>query len=350
MNRNLLRAAVCTLAFAAAIGTRAANAPARTMSLALAQKVVDQTIALVESKGLYPRRQEEYAHAKQDLLAAVDGKTADVDESDLHARIRALLATLDADGHSMLMPATGPGRFSFPMSPRPPVPQFRIVATSHGTVLHWMPPATTDGTPESQSWYVNAVYEDAATLPGAGQACALVVDLSAQTGGNAWPPFIAMYPLFGDANKARWVDRDGKAIPVVNRAGLEKMAARATPGLVNPFARFATDQLAVLVGDQTASAGEMLLVALMGEARVRTFGRTSYGMSTANATHQLPDGATLVLTEMRYALGDGPVIRGGIPAMQPAAAGETWDASVSTAAEWAAAHSPRCAPGHAGTE
>jgi hypothetical protein len=90
----------------------------------------------------------------------------------------------------------------------------------------------------------------------------------------------------------------------------------------------------------------MLLVALMGEERVRTFGQTSYGMSTVNQMHPLPDGGTLVLTQMRYALGDGPVFRGGIPAMQPAAAGDTWDASVRTAAEWVAANSPRCAPGH----
>jgi hypothetical protein len=60
----------------------------------------------------------------------------------------------------------------------------------------------------------------------------------------------------------------------------------------------------------------MLLMALMGEERVRTFGQTSYGMSTANATYPLPDGATLVLTQSRYALGNGPVFRGGIPPMR----------------------------------
>jgi hypothetical protein len=83
---------------------------------------------------------------------------------------------------------------------------------------------------------------------------------------------------------------------------------------------------------------------------VRTFGQTSYGMSTANQMYPLPDGGTLVLTQLRYALGEGPVFRGGIPAMQPAAAGDTWDASVRTAAEWVAANSPRCAPGRSGTE
>ena len=335
MNRNMLLAAVCALA--------CAGAAARTLPLALAHQVVDQTIALVESKGVYPRRKEEYAQAKQDLLAAVDGKTADVDEAGLHARIRALLATLDADGHSFLVPAVAPGQPLFPMPARTPVPQFQLVATHRGTVLRWIPPATTYTGAKAQADYVAKVYDEAAALPGAGRACALVVDLSAQTGGNAWPPFIAMYPLFGTANKARWVDRDGQAVPVVNRAGLEQMAGKAVPDRANPLAPFAAEPVAVLVGERTSSAGEMLLVALMGEARVRTFGRTSHGMSTANATHMLPDGSTLVLTEMRYALGDGPVIRGGIPPMQPAAAEAPWEESVGEAAEWAAAHSPRCA-------
>ena len=350
MNRNMLRAAVCALSFAAAAGAGAVDTPTQTVPLALARIVTDQTIGLVESKGLYPRRQEDYAQAKRELLAAVDGKSTEIDRADLYARIRRLIGTLDTDGHSFLVPPVAPGQPLFPMPVRAPVVPFQLVKTSHGTVLRWVPPAITFNTPETQSVYVKRMYDEAAALPGAGQACALVVDLSEQTGGNAWPPFIAMYPLFGDANKARWVDRDGNAIPVVHRAGLETMAGTIVGERANPLASFATGPLVVLVGTGTASAGEMLLMALMGEERVRTFGQTSYGMSTANVTYPLPDGATLVLTQSRYALGNGPVYRGGIPPMQPAPNGEPVQASLRTAAEWVAANSPRCAPGHAGTE
>ena len=340
MIRNLLRAAVCALSFAAATAAGAAE----TMPLALARAVTDQTISLVESKGLYPRRQEEYAHAKQELLAAVDGQAADVDRADLYARIRKLLDTLDTGGHSFLFPPQAPGQPALPPPAGPRVPPFQLVATGHGTVLRWVPPAITDMAPAAMAAYVRSVYDEAAALPGAARACALVVDLTGQTGGNAWPPFIAMYPLFGHANKARWVDRDGKAIPVVDRAGLAGMAARDAGDRANPFTPFAAGPLAVLVGAKTASAGEMLLVALMGEERVRTFGQTSYGMTTANKVYWLPDGAMLLLTETRYALGDGPVFRGGIAPMQPAPKDEPVEASLRTAAEWAAAHSPRCAP------
>ena len=350
MKRNMLRAAACALSLAAAGVAGAADGPTPTLPLALARAVTDRTINLVESRGLYPRLQEEYALAKQELLAAVDGKSTEVDRAALYAHIRRLIDTLDTDGHSFLVAPVAPGQPLFPMPVRPQVAPFQLVKTSHGTVLRWTPPATTFNTPEAESTYVKRVYDDAAALPGVQQACALVVDLSEQTGGNAWPPFIAMYPLFGDANKARWVDRDGNPIPVVSRAGLESKAAAIVGGRANPLASFATGPLAVLVGVGTASAGEMLLVALMGEERVRTFGQTSYGMSTANATYPLADGSTLVLTQTRYALAGGPVYHGGIPPMQPAPKGEAVDASVRTAAEWVAAHSPRCAPGQAGAE
>jgi hypothetical protein len=344
MNRNMLRAAVCALSFAAATAG-AAETPARTMPLAQARDVTNQTIELVESKGLYPIRQEDYAQAKRELMAAVDGNAPDVDRADLYLRINKLLATLDTDHHSFLLPPRAPGQPLLPAPAGPRVPAFQLVATGHGTVLRWVPPASTAGTPEDLSAYVKGFYDEAAALPGIGQACALVVDLSEQTGGNAWPPFMVMHPLFGTANKARWVDRDGKAMPFVDRAGLEAMATQQVSGRANPLAPFATGPLAVLVGAKTASAGEMLLVALMGEARVRTFGQTSYGMATVNKPYPLPDGATLVLTGMRYALGDGPVYRGGIPAMQPAPKGEAVDVSLRTAAEWAAANAPACRAG-----
>jgi hypothetical protein len=327
MHRNLLRAAFCALSFVASTVAGAAE----TMSVALARAVTDQTIILVESKGLYPRRQEEYAQA-------------DIDRTDLYARIRKLLGTLDTGGHTFLFPPRAPGQPLLPPPPPPRAPAFQLVATSHGTVLRWVPPAVTDVEPGAMTAYVKRVYDEAAAQPGIGQACALVVDLTEQTGGDAWPPFIAMYPLFGNANKARWVDRDGKAIPFVDRAALATMAAQHVGDRANPFGPFATGPLAVLVGANTASAGEMLLVALMGEERGRTFGQTSYGMSTVNQMHPLPDGGTLLLTQMRYALADSPVFHGGIAPMQPAPKGESADTSLKTAAEWAAANSPRCVP------
>jgi len=336
--------------FVLALPSGAEPQPADPMPMPLAREVVGKTIELVEREGLYPRSQAEYAQARAALLALLDDAASQADRKEVHARIRALLATLDADGHSFLStPAQAQQRQASNGARnalRPPA--FRLLTTSRGTVLRWTPPPVVGTSATVIKDYVKAFHDEAAARPDIKDACALVVDLGEQTGGNAWPPFVAMYPLFGDTNKAVWVDRDGKRIPFVNRANLENMARQGAAGRANPLAPYAGAPLAVLVGSRTASAGEMLLVALLGEQRVQTFGQTSYGLSTANNTHPLADGSTLVLTGMRYALGDGPVYRGGIPAMHPAEKGEPLDAAAKVAAEWAAAHSPACGPAPAG--
>jgi hypothetical protein len=343
--RKSLAALACASLFATPSFAEPAPAPGDTLPRALARTVAHEVVDLVEKNGLYPRRQAEYAEAKAGLLAVVDDGSGDVDRRALYAHVGTLLKTLDADGHSFMMlpaqqqPTT---RTSMVQGSALRPPAFRLVTTSLGTVLRWTPPAVAPDPKGRKNGFLRDFYDEAAARPDLAQACALVVDLTEQTGGNAWPPFIAMYPLFGTANKANWVDRDGKRIPYVDRAGLEAMARPEADGRANPLAPYAAGPLAVLVGSRTASAGEMLLVALLGEDRVQTFGQTSYGMTTANKMYPLDDGATLVLSERRYALGDGPVYRGGIPATHPMAPDESIDHAAQQAAEWAAAHSPRC--------
>jgi hypothetical protein len=311
---------------------------------ALAREVASKTVELVESRGLYPRRRDEYDRAKAELLALIDGPAGDIDRRELYARIQKLLLTLDVDGHSRIRPpappSSGQGQGRAPGDPYAPV--FSLVTTSHGKVLHWVPPPITETSDAAFAAYLKRFHDEAAGHPDLGQACALVVDLSGQTGGNAWPQMIAMHPLFSDANKAKFVDRDGRRRPVFTRAQLDAMNRRYADGRANPLDAFAGGPVTVLVSERTVSAGEMILVSLLGEDRVQTFGRTSAGMSTANATFPLADGSTLVLTTSRYALGDGPVYRGGIAPMHRDFPGDAWDASVRRAAAWAAANSPRC--------
>jgi hypothetical protein len=344
MIRKASIAAGCAALFITSTFVNADDKPADTMPAALARDVVNRTVELVESKGLYPRQQTEYAQAKAELLAALEGQTHGIDRKDLYGRITKLLGTLDTNGHSFIMPPVQQSqsqRQGIALEELRP-PAFKLVTTSYGTVLRWTPPAIVGSGQNVIAPYLKTFYDEAAARPDIAEACALVVDLSAQTGGNAWPPFVAMYPLFGDANKANWVDRDGKRTRFVIRANLEAMNRLAAEGRVNPLTRFGSGPLAVVVGKRTASAGEMLLVALLGESRVQTFGNTSYGMSTANMTYRLADGASLVLTEQRYALGDAPVYQGGIAPMHPGAHNEPVADSVKTAAEWAAANSPQC--------
>lgn len=341
MHRAFGIVVLAAMFFMAAVGTEAA---AETMSISLAREVANKSVALVESRGLYPRQQEEYDQAKFALLAIFDGQPLEIDRTELHTRITGLLATLDTNGHSFLIPARHELTTwrTQTASSDPPPATFVVLQTSKGKVLRWTPPPSVNNSMTAIGPYLTRFHDEAEKTPDITEACALVVDLSEQTGGNAWPPLVAMYPLFSDANNAMWVDRDGRRTALMNRAGLEEMRQRTGEGRANPLKRFGKGPLAVVTDKRTSSAGEMLLIALLGEARVQTFGSISSGMTTANATYPLPDGSTLVLTQARYAIGDGPVLRGGIEPMRQISLGKNSVDRVSSAAEWVAANSVSC--------
>lgn len=311
-----------------------------------ARAVVQRTIQLVEAEGLYPRNQAEYAAAKARLLAALDDAGAQVDRQSLFRQVNAMLGTLDADGHSSIRAPSSGHRVQQGLASartQGTASSFALVLTAHGVVLHWTPPQSMGDLQTEAPLFLQRFHADYATTPGADKACALVVDLSAQLGGNAWPPFIAMHPLFGQANPAAWVGRDGKRTAFVNPLQLRQMEARHGGQADNPLQRFAGTPLAVFVDQRTSSAGEMLLIALMGEGlRTRTFGQTSYGATTANVAHRMADGSMLALTTTRYAIGDAPVIRGGIAPDVPTKPGESARDTLLHAATWAAQSSPLC--------
>jgi carboxyl-terminal processing protease len=54
--------------------------------------------------------------------------------------------------------------------------------------------------------------------------------------------------------------------------------------------------VAVLTGPRTASSGEAVTIAFRGRPRTRSFGLPTAGLSTANGTFPLPDGAAIFLT------------------------------------------------------
>jgi len=339
-------AVLAAMFFTPAVG---AEAPAETMSVSLAREVASKTVALVESRGLYPRQQAKFDRARMALLAILDGQPLEVDRTELYTRITGLLATLDTNGHSFLIPARHEltvQRTQTASSDLPPA-TFLVLQTSKGKLLRWTPPPSVNNSMTAIGPYLTRFHDEAETTPDITDTCALVVDLSEQTGGNAWPPLVAMHPLFSDANNAMWVDRDGKRTALMNRAGLQEMRQRTGEGRANPLSRFDEGPLAVVTDKRTSSAGEMLLIALLGEARVQTFGSTSSGMTTANATYPLPDGSTLVLTQSRYAIGNGPVVRGGIEPMRQINPKENSADRIARAAEWVAANSVGCRPtGH----
>ena len=149
--------------------------------------------------------------------------------------------------------------------------------------------------------YVDSLHSQIAALESAG-ACGWVVDLREDTGGNLWPMLAGVGPLLGaevvgsmtnDPPGVGWHYRDGRSWPGGDTQPPEPEGWGSIPPhrLSN-----ANAPIALLIGRQTGSSGEMTLLAFLGRPNVRSFGDSTAGRNSANASIPLRDGATLIVT------------------------------------------------------
>jgi hypothetical protein len=293
-----------------------------------AQALANALIADVETQALRPRVPAEYDAAKKRLLALVDAPAPVESRSAVYIAARAMLSTLDTDGHTLLWSKEQMSAWQSATRPESGSDEsaVRTVTVPDGpSVLVLRPPQTTFIDAPSTRTYALGMIERMRQVIAADSPCAVVVDLSAQEGGNAWPAIAALVPLLTAANAAHLVDRDGVRRPVVAPGAVEWVAGGPSPA--NDLARFGGHPFAVVLASQTASAGEMVAIALRGEPGARTFGQKTYGATTANVVTPLPDEATVLLTTSRYAIGDEPPLRGPLAPDMPAAAGDSADSA-----------------------
>jgi len=178
--------------------------------------------------------------------------------------------------------------------------------------------------------------------------CGWIVDLRENSGGNMWPMLAGIGPVVGeghlgsfvypDSDTLKWFYEDGASVygdqTVISVSGSPYEPHAASP------------PVAVLLGRQTASAGEAVAVAFQGRPRTRTFGHPTWGLTTAIAVFPLRDGAELNLavapfvdrTGTRYRGPIVPDVRGNNP---PSGEPTLNDDIVRTAERWIERH-PGC--------
>lgn len=304
---------------------------------ATARAFASELIKDVETQALKPRVQSEYEAAKARLLALVDGAPAAEPRASVYAAARAMLSTLDTDGHTLLWSTmqTSNWQSATQATSAEEASAVRTVAVpDKRSVLVLRPPQTTFMDVASTRTYALTMIDRIRRQISADDPCAVVVDLGAQAGGSAWPAIAALEPLITAANTARLVDRDGARRPLVAPGAVEYFTGGPLPP--NDLARLAGRPLAIVLSAQTASAGEMVAIALRGQPGARTFGHKTYGATTGNVPTALPDGATVLLTTSRYAFGNEPALRGPLVPDIQAAAGDSSDTTLLQAVSWAA--------------
>jgi C-terminal processing protease CtpA/Prc len=120
-------------------------------------------------------------------------------------------------------------------------------------------------------------------------SCGWVVDLRPNTGGNMWPMLAGLKPFLGNAGLGTFESPTGSSPPWIAGQGV---------GVEPPLSLdvLQSSWVVVLTGPRTASSGEAVTIAFRGRPRTRSFGQPTAGLSTANGTFPLPDGAMILLT------------------------------------------------------
>ncbi|WP_433619259.1 S41 family peptidase [Dactylosporangium sp. CA-139114] len=151
-----------------------------------------------------------------------------------------------------------------------------------------------------------------------------IVDLRGNRGGNMWPMLAVVAPLLPDGVLGHFVAPGRPDQTWELRRGRILLAGRVMDRAGAPPGRAAGRPLAVLTDGLTASSGEAVAVAFRARPDVRAFGAPTSGMTSANQTHRLRDGARLHLTVAYFADRDRTVHRGPLPVDGPAEAAEAW--------------------------
>ena len=269
---------------ATARNVRIVARPAVTANTPLApeaQRELDSALAIVRRGSLW-RDTVTWSRVEPEVRALAAGSET---ASDTYPAIRALLARL-GDHHSFLMRPQGATAFRTggAENPRP------LVRVQMDGIGYISVPAYAGADQAAATAYVRAVHDSLvrAVANGAG-TCRWILDLRTNGGGNMWPMLGGLRPFAGEAGLGSFVSATGSG-PLWHAR--DQVDLQPPPTL----APLESANVAVLTGPRTASSGEAVTISFIGRPRTRTFGLPTAGLSTANATMILPDGAMILLT------------------------------------------------------
>jgi len=239
---------------------------------------------------------EEQAHAvntvdwpriKREVLADTRDARS---ESDVHPVIASALSRLDP--HSRFL---APARAADLRSAQTRVD--RVLPNSQTAVAYVDLRGFRGTDPASMLAYVRSLREGIAAAE-AGRTCGYIVDLRRNPGGNMWPALLGLQPLLGTGVVGGFRTRDGTQAWWQLEPDRARAADVVAIASLNPLPRSdaaAARPVAVLLGTETASAGEAVAIAFRQRPATRFFGWHTAGLTTANATFKLRDQAALVL-------------------------------------------------------
>jgi hypothetical protein len=289
-------------------------------------EVIDEAVAQLRQRALNAGRVDWVEARRIALETAGSGRLSDLDFA-LYDLVHRL-----GDGHSFYLPAravrpllspseasgTNPLGLMLPVIDGVP----RLAVNAYAS----LDPAQGRQAAAGLRKLVTGVLQD----PG----CGLLLDLTNNQGGNMYPMLQGLLPLlplgvwlhFRDASGSLTAlrrDGDGLWIGETRMDGPAPVDVQAVRRMPMP--------IAVLMGPNTASSGEMVALAFKGLPNVRYFGKATAGLTSGNEPIALKHGGLIAVTTMRVVDRSGHVYEGSVRPDEPI---EDADAAARAAAAW----------------
>ena len=254
---------------------------------------LDQALAIMQNNSINRTRINWVELRKMVFQRAGAAQTT----KDTYEALRFALRELK-DNHSFLILPPTSGNTSPASALNKPVPKGEIVDGRYAYIL--LPGFS--GSAEEAKQFSTTLLEIVRKLDGQ-NPCGWIIDLQQNPGGNMWPMLAGIGPVVGEGLLGSFVSPDGIKVSwsyIDGKIKLGNSVAAVTGETVYRLKNLSAP-VAVLTGKQTASSGEAVVTSFRGRPNTRSFGKGTYGLSTANRPFPLSDGARLNLTVSVFA-------------------------------------------------
>jgi len=153
--------------------------------------------------------------------------------------------------------------------------------------------------------------------------CGYVIDLRENNGGNLLPMVAGVGVLIGEGVVGSFVDANGNHTDIVYQDGKAWIEGESDPPITVSDIRLQVDRppIAILIGRDTLSSGEMLALAFKGIPNTILFGHATKGLTTGNDMFELSDGALIFLTTDVFVDRTGKIYGAAVEPDKPIIAG-----------------------------
>ncbi|MCH2224605.1 MAG: S41 family peptidase [Crocinitomicaceae bacterium] len=141
-----------------------------------------------------------------------------------------------------------------------------------------------------------------------------VIDLRHNHGGNMYPMIAGLSPFFGKRTLGYFMNRKRKNTPWKSGIGKAKLGRLTLSKILAPHQlKIDAKKIAVLIGEETQSSGEITAISFTGLPNTALIGTKSGGYTTSNKPLKLKDGNRLVLAsgylcDINHTIIQGPLI------------------------------------------